>query len=108
MNLNIIFNKLPVDIIKYILSFDEQLVIINNEYIIVNKILKNDFRYNVLFTKKIISKMNASWWGVTIHSKYKKYVIIYDEMYYKNQCCYTIYIYNQHLKMVDSYHKLII
>ena len=107
MNLNIIFNKLPIDIIKYILSFDKQLVFINNNIVLINKILKNDFRYNILSTRKIISKMNPYWWGVTIHSKYRQYVIIYDEMYYDKQSCYTIYIYSQHFKMVDSYHKII-
>jgi hypothetical protein len=41
-----IFAKLPLDIIKYILTFNENFLIVNNK--IISFILKNDFRYDIL------------------------------------------------------------
>ena len=41
-----IFTKLPLDIIKYILTYNELFLIVNNK--IISFILKNDFRYDIL------------------------------------------------------------
>lgn len=41
-----IFAKLPLDIIKYILTFNENFLIVNNK--IISFIFKNDFRYDIL------------------------------------------------------------
>ena len=40
-----IFAKLPLDIIKYILTFNENFLIVNNK--IISFILKNDYRYDI-------------------------------------------------------------
>lgn len=41
-----IFAKLPLDIIKYILNYNENFLIVNNK--IISFILKNDVRYDIL------------------------------------------------------------
>ena len=46
-----IFAKLPLDVIKYILTFNENFLIVNNK--IISFILKNDFRYIEIYNIKM-------------------------------------------------------
>jgi hypothetical protein len=54
INQNNIFNKLPDDVINYILLFNEQLVFRNSKLIIINKINKEDIRYKILEKRPLI------------------------------------------------------
>ena len=51
--MNNIFEKLPENIVKYILPYDRRFVLKNSHIKLINIILQNDFRYTILKTIKI-------------------------------------------------------
>ena len=68
-----IFAKLPLDIIKYILTFNENFLIVNNK--IISFILKNDYRYDIL---KYITLKYIYYHYVTPKKSCTKYVYDFD------------------------------
>ena len=43
-----LFTKLPADLVKYILPFDNRFIVRNNQIKNINKIAKDDYRYEIL------------------------------------------------------------
>lgn len=73
-------NKLPLDIIKYILSFDKRFIIRNNKILIINKINKKDYRYNILYNiseKKKYYDIKGLFTSVRLYiNKFKDFYLI--------------------------------
>jgi predicted RNA-binding protein associated with RNAse of E/G family len=71
--------NLPIEIVKYIISYDKRFIIRNGEILKINQIDKNDKRYNMLLRikpKNYDINDNSSYVYLTINS-YKDYCIRY-------------------------------
>ena len=71
--------KLPIEIVKYIITYDKRFIIRKGKIIQINKIDKNDKRYNILFgIKKIVYDIehNSSCVYLTVNS-FKDFCINY-------------------------------
>jgi len=53
-----LFSNLPMELIKNILTYNKNFVIRRGEIITVQKIPKNDYRYNILLNKPTISTIH--------------------------------------------------
>lgn len=74
MFLNLLFSKLPFDIIREILLYDSHFVIRNNKIVCINKIPKEDFRFMLYNNIPKIYEVSPNNWNVII-IKNKKYII---------------------------------
>jgi hypothetical protein len=90
-----IFENLPLDVIKYILTFNENFLIANNK--IISFILKNDFRYDIL--KYITLKYSydcpvPKWCCIKYHYEFvsNKYTSLWREkkLDYNDKLCVII------------------
>ena len=65
------FSKLPFDIIREILLYNNHFVVRNNKLIIIDKIPKEDFRFSLYDTvSKVYENVTNSSWCVVVHKKY--------------------------------------
>jgi hypothetical protein len=76
MFLNLLFSKLPFDIIRLILLYDSHFVIrSNNKIVCINKIPKEDFRFMLYNNIPKIYKVSPNSWKVII-TTIRRYFII--------------------------------
>jgi hypothetical protein len=95
-----IFSKLPFDIIKYILLYNNYYILRNNKIIFINKISKEDNRYKILSKKPFIRKLRNNSWGVYLDNINKKYIVEYS---YK----FGVWKYNFYIYLIDKLIRII-
>lgn len=69
------FSKLPFDIIREILLYDNHFVVRNKRIICINKIPKEDFRFSLYDTVSKVYQQVTNSWCVIIGKDHKRYII---------------------------------
>ena len=79
-----IFSRLPFDIIRKILLFNNHYIERKGKIICIHKIPKNDIRYTILEQKQLIRKLRTNSfglgmnsWGVWMNNNNKQYTLEY-------------------------------
>jgi hypothetical protein len=69
-----VFSYLPFDIIREILLYNKHFVVRNKKIICINKISKDDYRYNIFVNIPKIYELSHNSWSI-IMGKDKRYIL---------------------------------
>lgn len=98
-----IFSNLSFDLIREILLYNYHFVIRRNKLVFIDKISKQDFRYNILDTIPKIQKFGPDIFSITIWKEDKKYVLRYflrPSLVWEYS--FVVHSKDQHTNMMDS------